>query len=285
MADTDGGVDRSRQVFLDKWGFDRIAPDLDVVRQRYAGTPLLWNANVFGSEPGDTELPPSAPPTTFDRSEWVRFNQDTAFQAWTQFKAGAVLQVLRQTGRPTTDPVAVLGCGSGIVVHLLALQGLSAIGVERDAGHIRMARQFAEQHQQRAGYPGQPPRFEQQTELRAIPLADGSAPLVCLFDRLEAHDNPPALLREAKRIAGPRGAVLVISKCVPLAHDQPMSPYHPYLPKQMASQVKAVTHWPTTVELLPDQPGQPMVVFATGAEPDRASTADTPAGGLATAGA
>lgn len=284
-ADTDGGVDRSRQVFQEKWGFDRIAPDLDYVRQRYAGTPLLWNANVFGSEPGATELPPSAPPTTFDRSEWARFNQDPAFQAWTQFKVSAVLQLLKQTGRPATDPIAVLGCGSGIVLHLLALQGLSVIGVERDAGHVEVARQFAQQHQKRAGYPGKPPRFEPQTQLRTMPLADGSAPLACLFDRLEAHDNPPALIREAQRIAGPTGSVLAISKCVPLAHDQPLAPYHPYLPKQMANQVMAVTGWPTTVELLADQPGQPMVVFATGAGQPTAPIAASAAEGLAKAGA
>jgi len=268
-ADTDQGVDRSRQIFREKWGFDRVAPDLDVARERYAGTPLLWNANVFGDEPGAAEVPASAAPTTFDQSEWVRFNNDQAFQDWTRFKVGAAIQLVQQQGggaTPEGQTVAVLGCGSGIVVHLLAMQGIEAIGVERDPGHVALAMQFAEQHAKRAGYPGPAPRFEVQTKLRTMPLEDGSAAVACLFDRMEAHDNPVSLIAEAQRIVGQRGSVLAISKCAPLNHDQPLSPYHPYLPKQLASQVKAVTDWPTTVELLPDRPGQPIVVCATGRE-------------------
>ncbi|XAL98769.1 methyltransferase domain-containing protein [Phycisphaeraceae bacterium D3-23] len=263
-ADTDTGVDRSRQTFRDKWGFDRIAPDLDAVRERYAGTPLLWNANVFGSAPGETEVPQSAPPAGFDQSEWMRFNQDPGFQGWTQFKVGAVVQLIQRQIGPIDRPVAVLGCGSGLVVHLLALQGIEAVGVEREPRHVALAMQFAQQHQQRAGYPGTPPRYEVQTALRRMPLDDGSASLACVFDRVEAHDNPVSLLHEAQRIAGPAGSVLAISKCPPLTHDRPMSPYHPLLPKQLAGLVKAATDWPTSIEVVAEHPDRPMVVYATG---------------------
>jgi len=276
-ADTDRGVDDSRQVFRDKWGFDRIAPDLDVAREKYKNTPLLWNANIFGVPAGYAQIPTSAEPTTFEQSEWVRFNSDQAFQDWTRFKVSAALQLIEQELGAITRPAIVLGCGSGIVVHLLAMQGIQAIGVERNPQHVQLAKQFSEQHQQRASYPAARygsldksapavPRFVVQTELRAMPLEDGCADLVCLFDQMEAHDNPVSLIHEARRLAGGAGSLLAVSKCPDMKHDEPLNPYQRYLPKQLASQIKAATDWQTMIEVLPKSPGRPIVVFATGRE-------------------
>ena len=262
-ADTDSGVDTSRQVFRDKWGFDRIAPDLDIVRARYGGTPLLWNAEVFGVAPGVDTVPASAPPAGFDKSEWVRFNADESFRQWVMLKVGAATQMVEQGSVPRDRPVVVADCGSGIVVQILATRGIEAVGIERDAGHIRVAQEFAKHHQQRAGYPGKAPTYLHQSDLRRLPMADGSAAMVCVFDRMEAHDNPVSLLKEAKRLAGPDGAVLVISKCPPLTHDQPMHPYRPLQPMQFAGLIKAATGWKTMLEVQKQTPGVPMVVFSS----------------------
>jgi len=262
-ADSDTGIDTSRQVFRDKWGFDRIAPDLDIVRQRYAGTPLLWNAQVFGVGPGVDTVPASAVPAGFDKSEWVRFNADEAFRQWVMFKVGSVMHLVDQGMVSRDKPVVVADCGSGIVVQILATKGVQAVGIEREAGHIRVAQEFSKHHASRAGYPGKPPVFIEQTQLRTLPMADGSAALVCLFDRMEAHDNPVSLVKEAKRISGDDGAVLAISKCAPLQHEQPMHPYRPPMPLQMANLIKSATGWRTMLEVQQQTPGVPMVVLAT----------------------
>jgi len=262
-ADSDKGIDNSRQVFRDKWGFDRIAPDLDVARERYANTPLLWNAEVFGVPAGVDNVPASAEPNGFDKSEWVRFNKDEAFRQWVMFKVGSVMQLLEQGMVSKDRPVVVPDCGSGIVVQILATRGVEAIGIDREAGHIAVAEEFSKHHESRAGYPGKPPRFLHQSELRKLPLSDGEASLVCLFDRMEAHDNPVSLIHQAKRIGGEDGAVLAISKCPPLEHSQPMHPYRPPMPLQMANLIKAATDWRTMLEVQQQTPGVPMVVLAT----------------------
>lgn len=262
-ADSDSGIDDSLQVFRDKWGFDRIAPDLDAVRERYAGTPLLWNAEVFGVGPGVDSVPASASPRGFDQSEWARFNGDEAFQKWVMVKVGAVLQLISQKMVATDRPVVVAECGSGIVVHLLASKGVEAVGIEREAGHVEVARQFASHHAARVGYPGKAPVYLEQTALRRLPMDDGSASLVCLFDRMEAHDNPVALIQEAKRLAGSDGAVLAISKAQPIRHDMPLHPYRPPSPLQMGSLLKSATKWRTLLEVKQDSPGMPMMAFAS----------------------
>lgn len=262
-ADSHTGIDNSRQVFRDKWGFDRIAPDLDVARQRYANTPLLWNAQVFGVPAGVDTIPASSVPSGFENSEWVRFNKDQAFQKWVMFKVGSVMQMIEQGFVAEDRPVVVADCGSGIVVQILATRGVEAIGIERETQHIQMANEFAQHHATRSGYPGKPPRFIPQTALRALPMSDGEAGMVCLFDRMEAHDNPVSLVREAKRVAGEDGAILAISKCPPITHDQPMHPYRPPMPMQMANLIKAATDWTTMIEVQQKTPGVPMVVLAT----------------------
>ncbi len=262
-ADSDTGIDNSRQVFREKWGFDRIAPDLDIARQRYANTPLLWNAQVFGVPAGVDTVPASATPGRFETSEWVRFNNDKDFQQWVMFKVGSVMQLIEQGFVDKDRPVVVADCGSGIVVQILATRGVEAIGIEREPGHIKMASEFANHHASRAGYPGKAPRFIHQTTLRKLPLADGQAGLVCVFDRMEAHDNPVSLLHEARRVSGDNGAVLAISKCPPVTHEQPMHPYRPPMPLQMGNLIKAATGWRTMVEVQAKTPGMPMVVLAT----------------------
>lgn len=272
-ADSHTGIDDSRQVFYEKWGFDRIAPDLDVVRERYANTPLLWNAQVFGVGPGVDCVPASAPPGKFENSEWERFKDDMAFRAWVMFKVSCVETLVNEGRFAKGRPVVVPDCGSGIVVQILAKKGIEAIGIEREQGHINLARALANNHTEHDGYPSAPPKYLHQTELRRLPMEDGAASVVCLFDRMEADDNPASLIQEAKRISGEDGAVLAISKYPPLEHEQPLHPYRPPMPMQMANLIRAATEWPTILEIKKDVPGIPMVVLAT----DRTLPQQTPA--------
>lgn len=262
-ADSEGGIDNSRAVFRDKWGFDRIAPDLDVVRERYANTPLLWNANVFGVAPGEDNIPASAPPTTIERSEWVRFNSDQQFQNWAMHKVAEVAQIIEQGLVDTSKPVVVPDCGSGLVVQLLAARGVYAVGIDRELGHMKLAQELAERNASRSGYRGEPPAYLHQPELRRLPLEDGAASLVCVFDRMEAHDNPVSLLKEARRVAGDSGAVLVMSKCPAIDYEQPLNPYRPLMPLQVAGVVKAVTDWQTLMDVRRHGKQHTLVVLAS----------------------
>ncbi|MEM9345286.1 MAG: glycosyltransferase [Planctomycetota bacterium] len=264
-ADSDEGIDTSRQVFRDKWGFDRIAPDLDVARERYANTPLLWNAQVFGVPAGADITPASAIPSGLGQSEWVRFNQDESFRQWVMFKVISVVQLIERGFVQVDRPVVVPDCGSGIVVQILATRGIEAVGIEREIKHIELAEEFVTHHTTKGGgYPGKAPRFIHQAELRTLPMNDMEASLVCLFDRMEAHDNPVSLLNEARRLTGQDGAVLSISKCPPLAHEQPMHPYRPLMPTQLANLMMSTTGWQTMIEVQQKTPGRPIVALATG---------------------
>ena len=77
-ADTTEGLDATRDAFHRKWGFDRLAADLDFVAKKYSGTPLLWNARVFG--PRDQWPAISEKPIEPQSSEWGRFINDASFR-------------------------------------------------------------------------------------------------------------------------------------------------------------------------------------------------------------
>ncbi|MEM6392560.1 MAG: methyltransferase domain-containing protein [Planctomycetota bacterium] len=264
-ADTADGIDQSRQTFIDKWGFDRIAADLDVVRERYAGTGLCWNANVFGGPRGYAETSASALPTSMEQTEWARFGKEPALKAAVELRAKIAIEAaLRYVpgGGQAADagPIVMLGCGSGLVAHLIGLRGIEAIGVDRCVPHIDLAERLVAGHE----YPGARPRFEKMTDRRKSPLPDGCASVVLLADRLEHHDNPVGVLTEAKRLLKPGGVVAVVSMRHPGVLLDPLHPQHPYQPHELKAQVRAVLQMGVVSEETPDPLGttRPMVVLA-----------------------
>ena len=203
-ADTPAGIERSLKVFEDKWGFSRIAPDLDFVRQRYAGSPLLWNKMWFGEEePLSLEFRDRR--VSVEQSGWAQYADDAVVQQQINFRAGVILQVIQQTGRP--QRLVQIGCGDGLLLHLLATQGIAGVGVDRRGGMLDLARQCVTRHE----YQGDAPQFLHQEDPRRLPLQDGSADLVCIADFMERHPNPVGLLREAYRVAADGKPVLIIS--------------------------------------------------------------------------
>jgi len=207
-ADTAGGIAKSLKTFEDKWGFNRIAPDLDVVRERYAGTPLLWNKHWFGDNTAS-----AAAPFKVEQSDWIRYANEHVFQSKVNFRAGMVMEVIRQTRRPET--IVQLGCGDGLTTHLLATQGLNVIGVDDRPAYLDFASQCAQRHR----YSAAAPRFEIQQDPHVAPLEDRTADMVLLFDCLERHLNPVGLLKEARRILRDGGLLLIVSPR--LSNDSP----------------------------------------------------------------
>jgi GT2 family glycosyltransferase/SAM-dependent methyltransferase len=205
-ADTQAGVRQTLDTFRAKWGFDRIAPDLDAVRDRYAGTPLLWNAEVFGTPTGTPQgRLEDTPALPIEQSEWTRYGSDAAFKQTIDLRVSVALQVIAQVDR--LDTVAVLGCDAGLLTHLLAGQGKRCVATDPDPAKIGLATQAVANQ----AYPDDKPVFRHQADPRRLPLEDGSANLALLFDRIEHHENPVALLREAHRVLAEDGVLAIVT--------------------------------------------------------------------------
>ncbi|QOJ17498.1 MAG: methyltransferase domain-containing protein [Phycisphaeraceae bacterium] len=222
-ADTTGGIDKSLLRFEEKWGFSRLAPDLDVVAAKYKGTPLLWNAKVFGPR---VDLPVKANAgggsgLTVEQTEWKRFASDAGYQEAVKSRL-ALLGAARAAARPPARerPTVVHLYGrAGLLCHLLAKEGVSAIGIDPDPQHVALARRITA----RETYPAARPVFHVQTGPCALPLADGSADIVLLPNVLEYHHNPVGLLKEVHRVLAPGSAggvggvvaILALKRTVP----------------------------------------------------------------------
>jgi glycosyltransferase involved in cell wall biosynthesis/ubiquinone/menaquinone biosynthesis C-methylase UbiE len=293
LADSSEGVAKGLKTFEDKWGFSRLAPDLDEVRRRYAGTPLLWNARWFGApgsvpvfgsgktgtDPfasrGEDQTPPAATliepadidaqPCRFEDSDWSRFTQDPETRGLIEFRFRVAMEVVRQVGTP--KQAVHVACGSGLIAHLLAMQGVPVLGVDRRRRQIQLARQVTGSRQ----YPGSAvsassggggPRFEHQTHARTLPVADASADLVLICDELERHPNPVSLLREAKRILIPGKHLVIVSQRKRAGEDSPTDPEHRYLYSELLTQIRATGFMPL-VDPRTDDPKRDMFLVAT----------------------
>ncbi len=236
-ADTQEGVKQTLDTFRAKWGFDRLAPDLDVVREKFAGTPLLWNAEVFGTPPEVQQgSPENVPPLPIEQSEWTRFGEEPAFKQQTDLRVAIALQVISQTGKPKR--IAVLGCDAGLGTHLLAGQGLACVATGPDPAKIALANQCISTQT----YPGGKPEFFHQPDPRRFPLDDGSADLALFFDQIESHDNPVAVLRDAHRVLAPDGVLVIVTKR-PHQAQNPQEAQRCYRPAELLAQVNAVDGW------------------------------------------
>ncbi len=201
-ADTNEGVDVSRRHFEQKWGFDRIAPDLDIVRNRYARTPLLWNASVFGPH---VPLVDNTEPPRLETSEWVKFAHDEVSQKAIRHR----LEIARLASQGRAG-ILQIGCGGGLLCHLLAKEGAKCTGVDGDPASIDLARSVTG----RERYPTSitPPQFVYQSDPARLPFDDGSFESILLFDVIERPPNPVGLLREAHRVLKEQGHIAIVSR-------------------------------------------------------------------------
>ncbi len=230
-ADSESGRRESLERFRDKWGFDRLAPDLELVAERYAGTPLLWNARVFG--PHGLWPPPASGPATVEESEWSRFASDEQFRGDVLRRTAAVSELARRLG--PRGRVCHVHSRGGMICHMLATSGVSCIGIDSDPRAVELARAICA----RQSYPAGAPRFAVQADPRRLPLEDAEVDTVLLFDLVEHHPNPVGLYREARRVAGPGGAVVVVTepRAGPLDPGEDTS--HRYRPHELLQQLHA----------------------------------------------
>ncbi len=229
-VDSPEGIELTLERFRRKWGFDRLAPDLDAVAERYAGTPLLWNARVFG--PSTPWPPPSDGPIDITNSMWSRYAGDAAFCDAINRRARVVEVIDAQVGPPRR--LLQVNCRSGLLCHLLAQKGRSCIGIDLDPRAIDLASSVAAGER----YPGEAPVYRVQTDPRRFPLDDGSVDTVLLFDVLETHPNPIGLLQEARRVLDRAGIVAIVARERTAVFDGESDALHAYRPHELVLQVQ-----------------------------------------------
>lgn len=254
-ADTQEGVKKTLDTFRAKWGFCRLSPDLDVVRRKFNGTPLLWNARVFGTPPITATCDSTTPALSIEQSEWSRYGSEPSFKQTTDLRVAIALQVISQLGKP--KQVAVLGCEAGLTTHLLAGQGIACLATDTDPAKIALAKQCITNQT----YPGERPVFAHQADPARFPLDDGSADLALLFDQIENHFNPVALLRNAHRVLATDGLLVIVTRR-PSQAPNPREAERSYRAMELIAQVNAVGGWQVVSDPRQGDPTHPLILIA-----------------------
>jgi len=253
-ADSAEGIRDTIGIFERKWGFSRLAPDLDVVRQRYAGTPLLWHPRWTATEP--PESPPDEAPLTAEQTRWADYDRQPQFRATVDAQVQMVMQVAQQLG--TRGPVLQVHSGPGLFCSLLAERGLEAVGCDPSAAHVDLARRCVGQR----SYPASPPRFETQTDRRHLPLDDGEIQFALLINVLDQHPNPVGLLREVERVLAPGGNALITVRRRRILDYNPADRVHPYQYQELVNQLHHTGAWRMLTDPKQDDPQRDIVVIA-----------------------
>jgi SAM-dependent methyltransferase/GT2 family glycosyltransferase len=228
-ADSPDGIERTLDRFTEKWGFDRLGPDLDVIVERYRGTPLLWNARVFG--PSTAWPVPSSGPQDIRQSEWAHYAANESFRQAIDYRI-ELAQHLRARFSLGTRVLHVR-CRAGLICSLLAQKGCECVGIDPDPHFIDLARQASDGR----GGSGAPPEFHVQTDPRRFPVDDGVFDAVLLFDIFETHANPISLLKEAHRVVKDGGAVAVLTRERNGPFDADYDTLHGYLGQELVLQM------------------------------------------------
>ncbi len=265
-ADTAEGVAYTLDVFEKKWGFSRLAPDLDFVREKFRGSDLLWNARLFappGSVPSDGAL--SGPgggrftgrpiePLTIQTSEWSRYTTDPNFKAFVDFQVAVTNQVVSQIARP--QRVLMIDSNCGLIAHLLARLGLNVTATDTDSCKIALAQQCVKNQTYPAGT--DKPQFVHQDDRRKLPFEDCRFDLLLAYHVLERHANPVGLLKELRRVSTDSAMLTVITprrRADRVQDDR-------YLPHELAGQIHAVGGWQVCNDLNGTNAQQPLIAIA-----------------------
>jgi SAM-dependent methyltransferase len=111
-----------------------------------------------------------------------------------------------------------VGCGVGAVLAVLGQEfpGVSLTGVDIEPKQL----DFARGHLRRAGVEAR----LVEAEALALPFADESFDQVWMMWFLEHVDDPPAVLREARRVIAPGGAITAIEVDYSTCRAEPSTP-------------------------------------------------------------
>lgn len=204
-ADSNKGVEQTLDTFSEKWGFNRLAPDMELIAKKYKGSPILWNKSLFGDQAYKPRKIP-ANEIDFNQSEWATYANDPKYQAKINLRLTATLDVIKQVNIIPT-PLAILGIGDGLVTHLLASQGAHILAFDERAGHVEFANNCLQNQQ----YPQKRPMIRTLNEEGKTDLPDASVDQILIDRLLERHPNPVCILQEAARILKPKHYMVIVS--------------------------------------------------------------------------
>ena len=253
-ADSITGLQKSIDRFEEKWGFNRLAPDLDDVRDRFAGTPLLWNAKWFAATDTSRVASPTTQVTTPDQTDWNRYRTDAGLRAAIDLRVKVTMDVVRQAG-PRKCAVQI-GSERGLIGHILATQSVPYLGLDQRPAMINFARSMSLEE----SYPGVRPRFELITDLRRLPVEDEHCDLALLFDQVERHPNPVGLFKEVARILAPGGIVIVVSRRGKPGIENPADLEHRTTFHQLATQMLLTGAFKSLVSSKQDDPSRDILM-------------------------
>jgi len=199
-ADTPAGVERTLARFRDKWGFDRLLPELSKVRKHEAAQRLLWHPRFDDSKVVDQSNKASTNP-------WQRYTEQADYKALIDHSATVAVHAAGELDQ--SSAVLCLGHDGGLVTDRLAQSGQAVVMLDDDANRVSMARQMLLARQ----YPGDRPRVVRQRDARKMSFPDASVSMVIWTDALLNHPEPACVLREAQRVLLPEGRlVLTVSQ-------------------------------------------------------------------------
>ncbi len=293
-ADSSAGLQKSIDRFEEKWGFSRLAPDLDYVRDKFSGTPLLWNPKWFGTavnestasrrvparKPASRRVPAASSRATdstrvhaMERRAQPRIEDDAARG---EDDAARGEDVAVRGGMISPDHTdwkryrSDAGLRAAIEFRVkVALDVVKQIGPRRLALHVGsdcgvfghlLAAQGLRAMTQREKYPNAAPRFEHLADRRRLPLDDESADLALLFDVVECHPNPVGLFNETARILTPGGIVIVVSKRAQPALENMTDLEHPYTFHQLATQMLLTGAFKAIIDAKRDDPSREILI-------------------------
>ncbi len=157
--------------------------------------PVVVGRRIDGESPPDA--PPEEPGEIFDRDNAEKLMAADRDHWWFRSKAAFVSTALRRTGgRRSGGWLVDAGAGSGGVTALLGWHPDRVVVIEGNGDLVAQARRA---HGLAA----------LQGNVDGLPVAAGSADVVCLLDVIEHLDDPVAALREAARALAPDGRLVV----------------------------------------------------------------------------
>ena len=183
---------QEESLFLERWGFDWRAPDLDEIRKLYEGSGLLWNVRLHSKAMSFDK---------YDRQPACHWKTYSREQHQKQ-RADHITHLIMEEchGGRLLD----LGCGDGLYSHLSGLGKVEAIGIDPEKTAIEQAAKMTQgQH-----YPSKAPRFLVGAGTQ-IPFKEASFDMVAMLDVIEHLPNPVAVLREIGRVLKSGGLLLI----------------------------------------------------------------------------
>lgn len=216
----------------------RLLAEAGLVRRRKEGAWVFVDIEDQQlAEAADTIIATAAPDDELIAPERarlaeVRAERERALDIWFAEKAGEWDLVSRLGGQEPeveealaatalAEPVGRLldiGTGTGTMLAQLAEHASAAVGIDRSAEMLRLARgKLSPQGRQIAEL--------LPADMRNLPFADASFDLVTLVQVLHFADDPAAVVDEAARVLAPGGRML-IAEFAPHDHEELRARFH-----------------------------------------------------------